>query len=675
MSFFSGGLQGVATGPGSGLRFASTRGRIQGSPSNGMNYPSPFFDIGHTYLPVTVKALLRWCRYYFMTNPLLNAGTFKMAEYPVTDLLIEHENPSVQKRWSEYFHEHFMYPAFQIEVGLDYFTYGNAFITIYYPVRKWLKCRQCGHQDHEADLRSNYIFTNFEFRLTCPRCGHVGTADVKQQYLKNASEIRLVRWNPEDVEIDVNDITGAVDYYYIIPPAMKNDITVGKKSVVGEIPQIFIQAVRENKGVKFAPDNFFHLKRPSLANLDRGWGTPLLLPVLKDAYYLQIMKKAQEAILLEHIIPLRILFPQAGSASSDPYTTINLTQWREHVAGEIARWRYDPNYIPVMPLPVGHQTLGGDGRALLLSGEIQQWSDHLVVGMGVPREFIFGGMSYAGTNVSMRMLENAFLRYISRHLALSKFVMKSVSKYMDWPEATCKFKPFKMADDLQRKMFLLNVNAQGKISDTSFLAECDYDQSEENKIMLRENKERLEALKDQQVAQAEAQGEAMLVNAKYQAKMNQVMMQAQQAPVAPGEPGGPEQQMQGGGPGGQGAQGEPIPGGQPAEQMQPQAQQSEQGYFQQQVGSPLNMGQDMQSNQMMNIDLPSMAMQQARMIIQLPPEQQQTAIQNLEQQSPELAELVRQYLTQLQPQSGGGGVDMRPQPNVYPERRETPMVT
>lgn len=663
----------MATGPGSGLRFASTRGRMQGSPQGGMNYPSPFFDVGHTYLPISVKALLRWCRYYFMTNPLLNAGTFKMAEYPVTDIIIEHENPDVQKRWTEYFHEHFMYPSFQIEVGLDYFTYGNSFVVIYYPVRKWLKCKHCGFQDHESDLRSNYIFTNFEFRLTCPRCGEVGPADVKQQYLKNASDIRLVRWNPEDIEIESNDITGETNYYYIIPPMLKNDITVGKKTVVGEVPQIFIQAVRENKGVKFAPDNFFHMKRPSLANMDRGWGTPLLLPVLKDAYYLQIMKKAQEAILLEHIIPLRILFPQAGSASSDPYTTVNLSQWREHVAGEIARWRYDPNYIPVMPLPVGHQTLGGDGRALLLSGEIQQWSDHLVAGMGVPREFIFGGMSYAGTNVSMRMLENMFLRYISRHLALAKFVMKSVASYMKWPEATVRFKPFKMADDLQRKMFLLNVNAQGKVSDTSFLAECDYEQSEENKIMLRENKERLEALKDQQVAQAEAQGEAMLVNAKYQAKMNQVMMQAQQAPVAPGEPGGPEQQMQGGGPGGEGtAMGEPIPGGEPAPEQPMQSPEGAPGAMGQ-VGSQLNVGQDMQSNQMMNVDLSSLAMQQARMIIQLPPEQQQTAIQNLQQQSPELAEMVQQFLRQLQPQMGG--VDMRPQPEVMPERRATPMVT
>lgn len=72
MSFIGGGFS-VGTGPSSAMRFAQTRGRIHGSPVQGVNYPSPFFDIAHTYLPVTVKQLFRWCRYYFLTNPLINA--------------------------------------------------------------------------------------------------------------------------------------------------------------------------------------------------------------------------------------------------------------------------------------------------------------------------------------------------------------------------------------------------------------------------------------------------------------------------------------------------------------------------------------------------------------------------------------------------------------------------
>jgi hypothetical protein len=292
VSFMGGGGAGVATGPAGGLRFASTRGRIQGSQVQGVNYPSPFFDVAHTYLPVTVKQLFKWCRYYFLTNPLINATVFKLSEYPVTDIIIDHESPEVKKRWTEYYQDHLRWRAFQIEGGLDYHCYGNGCFSLGYPFKKYLYCKQCEFRDEAAKIRANWIFTNFQFRLTCPRCGYVGDSQAQDFYYKNASGIKTIRWNPEDIEINYNDISGEYTYFYTIPAVVRNDIVIGRKDIVEGIPQVFIQAMREQKGVIFSKDNFFHMRRPTLATQDRGWGTPLLLPVLKDTFYLQVMKKA-----------------------------------------------------------------------------------------------------------------------------------------------------------------------------------------------------------------------------------------------------------------------------------------------------------------------------------------------------------------------------------------------
>ena len=448
---------------------------------------------------------------------------------------------------------------------------------------------------------------------------------------------------------------------------------------------MFIEAIKQGKGIVFSKDNFFHLRRPSLATLDRGWGLPLLLPVLKDVFYLQVMKKAQESILLEHIIPLRIIFPQAGSGTSDPYTTINLTEWREHVAGEIARWRYDPNYIPIMPLPVGNQTIGGDGKGLLMAGEIQQWSDWIITGLGVPLEFLKGGLSYAGTNVSMRMLENSFIGYIIRHKALARWVMQSVASFMRWPEVNIRFKPFKMADDLQRKAYRFQLNQAQKLSDTTLLADDDLDQEEENKIMERETATRLNATKTQQLAMAKIQGEQQLIMMKYQAKAQEAQMAAQGAPQAPGEPGGPET-MDEGAPGGQMAgspDGQATPPGQQAPQDQAQ------GGAPAGTESPLNQAQQLPEGAQTTLDIPAMAYQYAQQIAQMPPAQQQQTIMTLSQQSPELVDLVMQMLAQMginvqnpsamQGVPGAAGaaateVNMTPQPDVRPPRREAAMV-
>lgn len=679
-------------GAGGGLRFAATRGRINNGFNQGVNYPSPFFDIAHTYLPTTVKSMFRWCRYYFLTNPIINATVFKLAEYPITEMLIDHPDTRVAKKWKEYFEDHLNYRAYQIECGLDYNTYGNCLSSLSFPFKKYLTCAGCGHKAEAKRIRPHWVFTNFEYRLSCPRCGHLGTAKAKDIYLPNESGIRVMRWSPEDVEISYSDLTGEYTYFYNIPPTVRNDVIIGKKDAVEKVPEVFIQALRQQKGVIFNQDMFFHLRRPTLADQDRGWGIPLLLACLKDTFYLQIMKKAQEAILLEHIVPLRVLFPQAGSGTSDPYTTINLVDWRDHVATEIARWRMDQNYIPILPLPIGNQTIGGDGRALLMVQEMQTLSEQLINGMQVPLEFIKGGLSYAGTNISMRMLENQFIIYLSRHQRMANWVMRQVADYMDWPMAKIRFKPFKMADDIQRKAYLFQLNQAGKVSDTTLLADSDLSQEKEDEIMSRETDNRMAATEKQQLAMAELQGKQQVIMMKQQAKAQQEMQQALQAPAAPGEPGGPETGAAP--PGGQGG-GEVLPdqagaGGQAANDPMAAMQ------------SPLSASQNMgmgtsspgtQGAMLGATNIITMAQTIAAQLAAQDPATQMLTIKQLRAKSPELADLVLQYLAsnpnaapQLRQQQGGGQnmlgangqaaaqVDMRPLPEKLPPRRAAGIV-
>lgn len=643
-------------GPSGAMRFAGpTRGRSDGSVTNGVRYPSPFFDVAHSHLPTTVKRLFHYCRYYYFTNPLINATVCKLSEYPITDVIIEHGNKATRDRWLEYMNDHLHIRSFQVESGLDYHCYGNAFISLYFPFHKYLTCRSCKYSERADRLRDNWTFSNFEFRLACPKCGNTGDADVHDHYVRDASGIRLMRWNPEDMEISYNETNGNCTYYYNLPPALRNDIIIGKKDVVDSCPQIFIQALRQGKGIILNKENLFHLKRPTLAWQDRGWGIPLIMPVLKDTFYLQLMKKAQEAILLEHIVPLRVLFPQAASGSSDPFTTVNLTDWKEQVAMEIARWRHDNNYIPVMPIPLGQQSIGGDGRALLLFNEMQALGEDIIMGMGVPREFLKGGLSYAGTNVSMRMLENAFIGYIGRQEALVRWIVKMISGYMRWPEVGIRFKPFKMADDLQRKMYLFQLN-QGKVgvSNTTLLNDADLDPDVEANLIDSELNRRLEALRKEQVGLAEMQGEANVIMMKMQAKAQEALMQAQTTGAAPGEAGGPEV-----------LQGVQSP-------LSLNDRMSADGYL-----PPAQQGQQQQPKQMpMNII--EMAKGYAQQLTNLPPDQQQTTLSALMQTQPELGQLVQKFLSMLsagqQTPQASTSIDMRPMPNKLPPRRMSAMV-
>jgi hypothetical protein len=101
--------------------------------------------------------------------------------------------------------------------------------------------------------------------------------------------------------------------------------------------------------------------------------------------------------------------------------------------------------------------------------------------------------------------------------------------------------------------------------------------------------------------------------------------------------------------------------------------------------SPLNAGQDMASggNGQAGVSLEELAQQLAQQMAQLPPDQQQVALKNIEAQSPELASMVWQLVQQMnaqQPQIGGAvgaaasSVDMRPLPEQKPPRREATIV-
>lgn len=491
-------------------------------------FSNPFFDQASTYTPPSIKSLFGFCRFFFLTHGIIHAVITKAAEYPVTDIQLQHPNPDVVKRWDAFLNGQLDYSVKEIELNLDYYTYGNTFMSPSFPFRKVLVCPSCNAKHDALRTRPNWRFTNCKFWLSCPKCGQSGYVTTSyDEYAKKETDINLIRWNPENVSITHNETTGRVDYVLDLSQEYKGQVMMGRKDLVATSPEIFLKAIREKRAIVFDPGAIFHMRRSSLSSMNRGWGLPLIMPVLKDAYYMQIMKKAQEAVLLTHLVPQIFLFPQPATAGADPFSTVNLSQWREHIRRELARQRMDPAYYGILPFPLGHQTIGENGRSLLLMPEIQQLAEQMVVAMGFSTDLIFGNGTYAASSVSMRMLENFFLFNVRARKRALSWLMRHVGSYMGWELPQTKYKPFRMADDLQRQALFLQMNQVGKITDTTLLANMDIKVEDEAKLRLGESVFLKESLRKQQLLQAELQGEVMLVQQKYQGKANAMAQQSQ----------------------------------------------------------------------------------------------------------------------------------------------------
>jgi hypothetical protein len=644
MTFF-GGPMGMAENRGASLGGSFNRTNILGRQYQ--SFANPFFDQASTYTPQTVRSLFGFCRYYFLTHGVINAICTKAAEYPITDIIFTHKDRGVVDRWRNLMLGDLNYRMHQFEVNLDYYVYGNALVSPSFPFRKMIICGPCNARIDAINFRRHWRYTDHRFYLTCPKCGQSDFAQATDDYQPKPSEINMVRWNPENVSIFHNETTGRMDYALDLSGKFRSLVAMGRKDIIATTPQLFLQAVKEKRSLVFDKREVFHMRRPALSSMDQGWGVPLLMPVMKDAFYMQLMKKSQETVLLTHMVPQIFLYPQPATSGADPFSTINLADWRGHIQRELARQRVDPSYYGILPFPLGHQIIGENGKALLLMQEIRMIAELIAIGMGFPSDLVFGQGTYAGTSVSMRMVENFFLSNVQNHYRLIHWFMGRTSHYLNWSVPTARFKPFKMADDLQRMALAASLNQQSKISDTSLLAMMDFNVEDESSLQVKETQIRAEALKKQQLIQAEIQGEAMVVQARYQAQAQEIMAEAQlklqqkgllPLPMDPNNPGAAA-----------GAAG----GGMGTAPSTP---------FTDEMGSGLAAAPT-------GIPLDQVAAGLANQISAQPREMQSQSIDHLAQTQPELAELVKQHIVGQSAAPDTGGVDMRPMPNQKPPRR------
>lgn len=614
MSGFTSGFGPSTLYNSSSFRFGALDGR-----NSVFRYPSQWWDVAHMELPSTVKSMFKWCRYHVLVNPLISSVTKKMASYPITKIIINESGvegfDKKRKKWEDLIYRVLDINRLQIEIGLDYYTYGNCIVSIVYPFHKYLVCQGCGHKHQIKKIRfkKDWDFRDFIYHLNCPKCSHSAPAKVEDIFYQSYKNIKVVRWNPSDIQIDHNPITQTSEYAYTIPSKIKKKVLSKNRRYLEELPSRFIDAMKARRSVVLTNENVFHFKAatPSIGGGDDGWGYPPILPAMKDSFHLQIMKKANEAVMLEHLIPLDILFPASGDAASNPYMNVNLNDWKKRIEHELQRWRTDPNHKPILPLPVGYQRVGGNGRSLMMTGEIRAQSEHILVGMNVPQEFAFGGLSWTGSSVSLRMLENQFLTYRDMHRHFLKhFFVPNVARFMGWSEVPLEMKNFKMADDVQNKQLMISLNQMRKISDKTLLAEFDKDALSELRNIEQELRRGLELSRLDSNYKARIQGEGQTTLARFQSEAQAIQAKAQAKLQS-------EMQNESGqAPEGAPPQGAPPQGGEP--------------------------GADGQ-----NVNLVQMADGYARRLAKMRPEQAAPIIQRMQEQAPQLAQLVQERLTSL----------------------------
>lgn len=516
-------------------------------------YPMQFFN-PMSFVAPDIKSLFKWCEFFALSDPVIQSAIYKAAAYPVTDILVSSKEQKLADLVNEIFHN-LDIKQICIVANMHLNVYGNAFVTVEMPFIRKFTCTSCKQKFKADEIERLGLSNDYQFMGVCPKEKLQTFFDFEDTYVKNYERLRVVLWNPQFIDIEVPFATARPKYMYNVREYMENRLAAYKfdvllaappgevdyafeesKRYLSDIPGIFIKALRTRMKAVFNNDLLLHVREPDAPGWNNVWGKPPMVSSLRDLYFYYVIRKSIEVLIKERTIPFRFLFPR--SITGDPALEINLGRMRTEISKMLKDMEFDPNIIGFLPIPYEMAMIGGDAHQLFpsLIQMLEYLEKRIIFGMGFPLEFVYGGMQWSGTSVSLRMLENLFInrRFLIKNIL--QFVKRIIALVHGFDEnlVHVDFSDMRMADDIARQRLIFELSQANVIPESVLLEDMGYDPQDIADEAIAHAKRKAKVLKETAKVQAEAQLEASKVessaNPQLQYKMN-LIAQSLQTPI------------------------------------------------------------------------------------------------------------------------------------------------
>jgi len=476
---------------------------------------NPMLDYLQGFQARDLKTLFLWCEYLFYQSPHIFAATRKFSEYPITEITYKTKSTKLKDRYEGVL-EHILYiKAVLQRAAMDRQVYGNYLASPYFPFQRFLCCPRCGAKTNIEKVDYQYRWQSIAFDYICPSCDtKVVGAKAEDQDVLDVARFNIIRWDPKYIDIDYNPLSGESIYFYTIPGHIKDSIKKGNKLLINTTPMSFLECIKEGMLHRFHKNRIFHMKTRAPAGITMAWGMPPIVATLRQFFYTAILRKANEAIAFEYLIPFRVISPGMNTPNADPAITMQMSKFMNNFKDEFKKWRKDPLHLMFAPFKVEATYVGGQGRTLMTIAEIQEAENNIIAAQGIPREFLFGGLSFTGSAITLRILENQLQNDTADLNKLLQQIADWIAQYFRWRRITLEMVPFKLIDDVQQKQLLLmlaqGATGQPVVSNTTLLDSFGKDIDEERKLRNKELLEEMRAQMDLEIQMTELQNNLAL---------------------------------------------------------------------------------------------------------------------------------------------------------------------
>jgi len=498
-------------------------------------------------LPSTVNELFDWGEWMWNKCGEYSQAINKIISYFLVDIEVSGvKGHEIKKKYKDYLKEDLGIMKTSYDVGKDIFIYGNCFLSFHVPFDRILHCPKC----HAAFpiSRVDYTFdTRGSFKGVCLSCKkHVV---FKRRDTKRREEsYKILRWNPRDIHIEYNQMTEDCQYFYTPNGDVLGAIKRGDKIYMENTPWKIIQSVIKNKRIKFENNRLKHMKYEGISSLKgklKGWGIPPFLAAFDQVVMLNLLKRYNEAILIDYLIPFRFLSPSKGGPENDPLLDIDAGQFMRSVESMIAAQRANPTIIHSIPYPVTYQAVGGEAKQLAPVDLLKYTLETLFNTLGIPQEFFVSNLQAAGPPIGLRIFERQHGVFFNQLEDFLIWVSNELSEKKMWENVRIKYIRSSVFEDEKTKEVKLQMLSSNKVSNKTALSPFGIDYEDEIDRIIDEQQ-----MFDNKMM--ESQRDAALAGE---------MQGAMDTPLAQGggAPGDPSM-MQGGGGGAPAPGGGPLPG-------------------------------------------------------------------------------------------------------------------
>lgn len=448
--------------------------------------PNPFFTVANQFMPRNFKEVLRWADYITTQSPTAAEVIRKHATYPITDFTFETSNPKLEEKYRS------LVKSLRLKhtlntIGFDFYTRGNVFLSMYMPFTRMAKCPSCS-TSYNVARSGNIKFKNFTFIGSCVKegCSHSGTFEIHDVFSKSESEMNIVVWDPNHITVNHNPVTGRSEHYYEVPPSVRKKVMLGDPLFTSSLPLAMIECIKEKKHFKFDEGKIFHMSNMSIGRLEDGLCIPPIMSIYSLVFHQAMLRKANEAIATEHMTPMRVLFPQAGTGNGDPMVSLSLGNFVSNMEDNLKRFKQDPNRAVISPVPVGYQAIGGEGKNLLVAQELQLAEESVLMSLGVSRELMAGTTNWTSSTVGLRLLRNTMENYVRQLMEVIDWVFDQSTSFLGVERVKVGLTPFQLTDDDLLKNLMPTLLSSNLISNTTALASVGIDFNKELDNMKRE---------------------------------------------------------------------------------------------------------------------------------------------------------------------------------------------